>query len=95
MLKSRVGHLVNAARILATTQWRRAKYLMDTYVRGVYLYNLILLNNVKTLKKINKEVCRTIFKALLRSKGKVVRTSLVPLLRSLFSISSLPNKVRR
>lgn len=90
----RVRSIVSAAKVGTKTQWTRARYISDTFIRRNYLYNSILIKHTTRLDVVDKEVCRGLFKAVPKSRNKAITNGVKPRLRALFQIYSLKLKLK-
>lgn len=59
-----------------------SSYILESYLRAQFSYNAILLDDVSVLHKVDAEVCRHHFSALMRSRDRAVNERMKSRMRS-------------
>lgn len=71
----------------------RKRYILDMYLRSIYLYNAILINNTEENKKIDAEVNKRLFRIVLSSKERGINNKALLRLEDLFQIITIEHKL--
>lgn len=61
----------------------RKQFIVDTYLRISDLYNSILLNYIKMLTEVDAEICKRIFRVILKIEDKEISINTVPRMAAL------------
>lgn len=98
MLK-KIPSLVDPLNLDMAAPHSRVRYVLETYCRSTYMYNAVLLDDPETLEKTDEEICRKLFRAVLKSKEKGVTVNATRRLQALFQVVpiglSLEKEARR
>lgn len=67
-----MGSLAEVTGLESCAPHPRTKYVLEIYLRSTYAYNASALEDIKELEEIDRETCRRLFRAMLKSKDPCI-----------------------
>lgn len=87
------GSLAEMTGIETDAPQSRVRFVIETYLRSTYAYNVLVLNMTKQLQETDYEVFRRIFSAMLKRKERGVATKASKKPETLVQITTLKLKI--
>lgn len=93
--RGKVQQLAEAVKLDMTSSHERKRFLLDMYFKSTYLYNDMILDDLQELDDLDTELLRTLFKAILKCRDRVITTNGTRLLQAPFHVTSTRLKLEK
>lgn len=92
---SKVQRIAGATDLGTDVPMPSTAYALQTYLTSKYLYNSLLLDDIRELRVTENEVCKLLFRIMLKIKDRAVPEKVMNRLTSLLHITPWFNRVER